>query len=374
MPGLDLSQISSNWKKLQEKLQAEKPEGSDANGLKRKRSEEKKPAHAFKKTKFSEGRPVKSYKKAKMGLSWSKADKEGAKGAAYDRSNGISDGKSLETGTAKETFNQHDDDINVGLHPTHKIGKFVALDCEMVGTGPPPFLDNVLARVSLVNFHGEQIYDSYVLPPTDIEVKDYRTRYSGVTEEHLVEGYARPFTVVRKDVEDLLEGRILVGHALRNDLRVLMLKHPAPATRDTSRHPQFRIASGGKAPALRNLAKAELGISIQTGEHSSIEDARVAMLLFRQEKVEFEEESRKHFGRHAKFEVKPVVKSKAPAPLAQNGDLYEDEGFDNDVENAEYLDGEEDDDKIVDEDVLASTSTTPRGKKKQKQKKKTKRK
>lgn len=31
---------------------------------------------------------------------------------------------------------------------------------------------------------------------------------------------AEEFTVVQKEVSDLLKGRILVGHALRNDLKV----------------------------------------------------------------------------------------------------------------------------------------------------------
>ena len=47
---------------------------------------------------------------------------------------------------------------------------------------------------------------------------------------------------------------------------------------------------------MRNLAKSELSLTIQTGEHSSVEDARAAMSLFRKEKVGFEEESRRRFG------------------------------------------------------------------------------
>ncbi|KAF2772804.1 ribonuclease H-like protein, partial [Teratosphaeria nubilosa] len=189
-----------------------------------------------------------------------------------------------------------DDDINGGLHSTHKIGKYLALDCEMVGTGPPLHDDHLLARASLVNFHGEQIYDSYVLPPPGQDIQDYRTHVSGITPTHIRPNYARPFAHVQKDVARLLEGRILVGHALRNDLQVLLLSHPKRDLRDTSRYAKYRIESRGKPPALRKLVKSELGLEIQTGEHSSIEDARASMMLFKKEKAGFEEENRRVFG------------------------------------------------------------------------------
>ncbi|EME78307.1 uncharacterized protein MYCFIDRAFT_111322, partial [Pseudocercospora fijiensis CIRAD86] len=170
-----------------------------------------------------------------------------------------------------------DDDVNGGLHPTRKIGKYISLDCEMVGTGPPPHLDNILARASLVNFHGEQIYDSYVQPPPNTKIHDYRTHVSGIKPRHLQPSYARTFNEVQKSVAEILEGRILVGHALRNDLNALMLSHPKRDVRDTSRYGRFRVESQGKAPALKKLARTELGIEVQVGEHSSVEDARTAM-------------------------------------------------------------------------------------------------
>lgn len=44
---------------------------------------------------------------------------------------------------------------------------------------------------------------------------------------------------VQKDVAALLKGRILVGHAVFNDLKVLMLDHPRTMTRDTAFFPPF---------------------------------------------------------------------------------------------------------------------------------------
>ena len=43
------------------------------------------------------------------------------------------------------------------------------------------------------------------------------------------------FEVVQREVAALLKGRVLVGHAVYNDLKVLMLSHPKKHTRDTAR-------------------------------------------------------------------------------------------------------------------------------------------
>lgn len=81
----------------------------------------------------------------------------------------------------------------------------------------------------------------------------------------------------------LLKGKMLVGHALQNDLKVLMLSHPKMNIRDTSRYPPFmRILPNGKrrARALKDLTKQFLQKTIQTGEHDSVEDARCALELY----------------------------------------------------------------------------------------------
>ncbi|KAF2861786.1 Exonuclease, partial [Piedraia hortae CBS 480.64] len=188
------------------------------------------------------------------------------------------------------------DEVNIGLHPTHKLGRYVALDCEMVGAGPPPYRDHVLARVSLVNFHGEEIYDSYVQPPAGVVIGNYRTAVSGIEPHHLSADVARPFEEVRAQVAELIRQRILIGHGVRNDLSVLQLTHPWGCIRDTSLFRKFIRENGGKKPALRDLVRRELGLSIQNGEHCSIEDARATMLLYVKEKVAFEEDCRRLFG------------------------------------------------------------------------------
>ena len=181
---------------------------------------------------------------------------------------------------------------NQGLSPTEDAGKYIAIDCEMVGVGPNPNDESALARVSIVNFHGNQLYDSFVQPKE--AVTDYRTYVSGITPD-LLQG-ARTFEAVQVDVAKLLDGKILIGHSVRNDLDALLLGHPKRDIRDTSRYAGYRQLAGGRTPGLKKLAREILGVDIQGGEHSSVEDARATMLLFRREKEGFERDHLKKWG------------------------------------------------------------------------------
>ncbi|XP_050360266.1 uncharacterized protein LOC126780052 [Nymphalis io] len=157
----------------------------------------------------------------------------------------------------------------------NKITKFLAMDCEMVGVGYEGG-DHMLARVSIVNKFGDCIYDKFVKARE--EVVDYRTNVSGIRKEDLLNG--DDFEIVQKEVSELIRGKILVGHSLKNDLGVLFLSHPKHNIRDTSRYKPFRKITKGSTPSLKRLAKEILGIDIQHGEHSSVEDAKAVMQLY----------------------------------------------------------------------------------------------
>lgn len=152
--------------------------------------------------------------------------------------------------------------------------------------------DSILARVSLVNQFGKCIYDKFVKPTE--RVTDYRTAVSGIRPADIKDGEAkrsgcRPaqmctffITVcvtagedvrtVQKEVADILKGRIVVGHAIHNDLKVaskywrklhlkkrnnallcwfsnyelpsqiLLLDHPKKKIRDTQKYKPFKKA------------------------------------------------------------------------------------------------------------------------------------
>ncbi|XP_059277130.1 RNA exonuclease 4 [Lycium ferocissimum] len=118
---------------------------------------------------------------------------------------------------------------------------------------------------------------------------------------------AKDFRVVQKEVAELIKGKILVGHALRNDFKALLLGHQKQDIRDTSEYQHFQRE--GRSRALRNLATEVLGVEIQNGEHCPIEDARAAMMLYLKHRKVWEK-SIKDFARLKEKQKKRKPKKK----------------------------------------------------------------
>ncbi|XP_048212760.1 interferon-stimulated 20 kDa exonuclease-like 2 [Perognathus longimembris pacificus] len=167
--------------------------------------------------------------------------------------------------------------------------KMVAIDCEMVGTGPKGHISS-LARCSIVNYNGDVLYDEYVRPPCHIV--DYRTRWSGIRKQHMVN--ATPFKTARSQILKILSGKIVVGHAIHNDYKALQYFHPKSLTRDTSQIPLLNRKADqpeNVTLSLKNLTKRLLDRDIQAGKsgHSSVEDAQATMELYKLVEVEWEQ-------------------------------------------------------------------------------------
>lgn len=167
------------------------------------------------------------------------------------------------------------------------ITRAVAMDCEMVGVGPDGE-DSIVARVSLVNQFGKCIYDKYVKPTE--EVIDYRTAVSGIRPEDIVHG--EDVLTVQKEVADILKGRILVGHAVHNDIKILLLDHPKKNIRDTQKYKPFKREVKSSRPSLKLLSKKILNVDVQKGEHSSVQDAQATMRLYTMVKKRWEADIR----------------------------------------------------------------------------------
>mmetsp|Transcript_28103 Transcript_28103/g.57778 ORF Transcript_28103/g.57778 Transcript_28103/m.57778 type:complete len:413 (+) Transcript_28103:367-1605(+) len=174
--------------------------------------------------------------------------------------------------------------------------KYIAIDCEMVGIGPTS-TKSALARASAVDYDGNILLDTFVRVPE--RVTDFRTSVSGVRPKDISVKNVNAMDPeeVRNKIGKLLLGKILVGHALKNDLDALMITHPRGDMRDTARYKPFMRAtgrSGGKLRPrkLRDLVWEELGKRIQVeGEsHSSVDDARASMELFRCVRERWEKE------------------------------------------------------------------------------------
>lgn len=168
--------------------------------------------------------------------------------------------------------------------------KCVAIDCEMVGTGPRGRVSE-LARCSVVSYYGDVLYDKYIRP--EMPIVDYRTRWSGITRQHMRK--AIPFQVAQKEILKLLKGKVVVGHALHNDFQALKYVHPRGQTRDTTYVPNLLSQPGlhtRTRVSLKDLALQLLHKKIQVGQHghSSVEDAVTAMELYRLVEVQWEQQ------------------------------------------------------------------------------------
>ncbi|XP_060655032.1 RNA exonuclease 4 [Drosophila nasuta] len=186
------------------------------------------------------------------------------------------------TSASTSTAGTHETDATLTKSARNRLkrkaqrNRYLAMDCEMVGVGHNG-QDAMLARVSIVNKVGEVLLDKHVKPRQP--VVDYRTSVSGIRPEDIENG--EDFKEVQAEVVKLLQGKVLVGHALRNDLAALGIKHPKAHIRDTSVYkPLCKVVSNGHTPSLKRLSMAVLGKEIQTGEHNSVEDARAAMSIY----------------------------------------------------------------------------------------------
>ena len=194
--------------------------------------------------------------------------------------------------------------------PMQKKDMYFAVDCEMVGVGMGG-IDSALARVSVINWNNEIVLDTYV--KVDQEVTDYRTFVSGIRPEHIECESAMPLAQVQTLVASILRGKILIGHALENDLKVIGLQHPWSDIRDTAQYAPFmrkiskendeRIFCPRK---LRDLVWEQCGRQIQVigKAHSPVEDAIAAMDLYKSARNEWE------------FQKMQEV-NRAPSPIGQ---------------------------------------------------------
>ncbi len=163
----------------------------------------------------------------------------------------------------------------------------------MVGVGPHG-QHSRLARITLANYDGECIYDTLVQVVET--VTDYRTFVSGITPQDLEEGGAAiPFEECRSQVVDMIRGKVVIGHGLKNDFRVLGVSHPWYLTRDTAKYEPFmKVDPTGEKEfvpkKLKVLAKDKLGLVIQEEgvPHCPLEDAVAALELYKKHRVKWE--------------------------------------------------------------------------------------
>merc|ERR1712176_322579 len=143
------------------------------------------------------------------------------------------------------------------------------------------------------------LFDKYVKPTS--KITDYRTHISGILPDHLDEHGSNSknlldFATCRTKVLKILRNKILVGHALSNDLNALAICHPWHQIRDTAQwipFMQIRFNDGVYWPRkLKELVHQHLSYEIQSPgrPHCPYEDATAAMHLYQHVKQAWEQD------------------------------------------------------------------------------------
>ena len=194
---------------------------------------------------------------------------------------------------------------------TQASKRVVAFDCEMVGCHPSeswlaklpekrnkkrnkmPTEVSVAGRCAIVDYDGNVLYDKYIRPT--LTIVDLRTCISGITAGHMAK--ATPFGNARQEILEMMQDKVVVAHDIRHDLAALQIPQNVLSRniRDTSTCQILRKVAGVPSThpkaSLHSLAMGVLGRDVQKYlPHSPVEDARIAMELYRAVEEEWERE------------------------------------------------------------------------------------
>ncbi|KAF8078271.1 hypothetical protein FPV67DRAFT_1403782 [Lyophyllum atratum] len=137
---------------------------------------------------------------------------------------------------------------------------------------------SVSSRVSVVDYRGSAILDTFVRPTRQIE--NYRPQETGLQYNDLVN--APHFQDVQLRVANIIKNKIIVGHSLWNFLSVLGLSHSALYTRDLALFKPLRKKLKSRcAVSLPTLVHLYMGRTVGMGYEDSLELSRASMDLFR---------------------------------------------------------------------------------------------
>ena len=140
------------------------------------------------------------------------------------------------------------------------------------------------AEVCLVDCHGDPVLLTVIdaVSEVAVDVLSHDVSHDGGLSFEEIE--AKPLlSEVRRQLVELMKGRLVVGHNLAKDLLALGITEkmvPSGLRRDTMAYSALQNEKG-KGRSLAELAEVKLGRIIQRGDrHCAAEDARATMELY----------------------------------------------------------------------------------------------
>jgi RNA exonuclease 1 len=151
------------------------------------------------------------------------------------------------------------------------------------------------------------VYETLVKP--DNPILDYNTVFSGLREGDL-DHVRTTLRDVQKRLLDLFNDRtIVIGHALRNDLKALKILHNRVIdTEEVFPHPKGLPFTR----SLKRIVQETFNMNIQMYDHDSRQDAVACMNLMLRRVIH---ELKKYFTPEQKEESSPLVRRSAALPM-----------------------------------------------------------
>lgn len=191
--------------------------------------------------------------------------------------------------------------LPLNLHHGHQTNE-VAFDLELVECRTrDDQIKQEIVRSSIVNADGVCIFDELAYPRYN--VVSYRTKWSGIRKKDLFGARSRARMnsqeLAQRTLEILHACGTTVAHAAHNDIKALQCALERSylglhAVCDTSRFYKY-VNSDYSSRSLKELSEHWLHAKIQTKRgHSSVEDARAAIYLYRIAQAEYERFGAQH--------------------------------------------------------------------------------
>uniref|UniRef100_A0AC35U5F3 RNA exonuclease 4 n=1 Tax=Rhabditophanes sp. KR3021 TaxID=114890 RepID=A0AC35U5F3_9BILA len=178
---------------------------------------------------------------------------------------------SVESQLCKEDFHQDNGVCYPEFIYTSSVPEKVALDVEFVRATVKGEEKRYAARVVILNYAKKVIYNKFIRCDPNLRY-DYDTGKNG---EH--------FEVVKREIQLVIENRIVIGHRLHTDFKLLEIKHPRHLQRDTYTYRGFqkKLKIKTNDRSLHQLCADVLRHHVKEKIYDALRDAKLVVELYR---------------------------------------------------------------------------------------------
>uniref|UniRef100_A0AC35TKU0 Exonuclease domain-containing protein n=1 Tax=Rhabditophanes sp. KR3021 TaxID=114890 RepID=A0AC35TKU0_9BILA len=187
---------------------------------------------------------------------------------------------SIEGQLCKEDFDQDNGVCYPEFIYTSSVPEKVALDVEFIGVIVNGEEKRYAARVVILNYDKKVIYNKFIRCDPDLRY-DYHTEQNGITKKDVESG--EHFRVVKREIQLIIENRIVIGHRLHTDFKLLEIKHPRHLQRDTYTYRGFqkKLKIKTNDPSLHQLCADVLRHHVKEKIYDALRDTKLVIELYK---------------------------------------------------------------------------------------------